>query len=216
MLLPRLRPFPAVTAGPVTSLTSFPRPRGWGSAFLWNSEPTWEAVGLCLPLPWRGIPLLPRGSYRVLSALPSLLLTKPQPLSSREQLSWVTCPGLDGRFSHLLPASQQERTARPVGHSTRLVGCLCLSLREGSDWSCTSFWGFYFLKKDSQRHDEALIQTRLRRCCEHRWGLLWLGCRRFLCVEDCGTRLLRLPLSYSFYSRVQPDEFGRAQVSDSR
>lgn len=135
---------------------------------------------------------------------------------AREQLSWVTCPGLDGPFSHLLPASQQERTARPVGHGTRLVGCLCLSLREGPNWSCTSFWGFYFLKKDSQRHGEVLIQTRLRRCCERRWGLLWLGCRRSLCVEDCGTRLLRLPLSYSCYSRVQPEEFGRAQVSDSR
>lgn len=94
VLLPRLRPFPAVTAGPVTNLTSSPRPRGWGSAFLWNSEPTREAAGLCLPLPWRGIPLLPRGSYRVLSALPSLLLAKPQPLSSLLENSSVGSPVL--------------------------------------------------------------------------------------------------------------------------
>lgn len=33
VLLPRLRPFPAVTAGPVTSLTSSPRPRGGGQPF---------------------------------------------------------------------------------------------------------------------------------------------------------------------------------------
>ena len=144
VLLPQLRPFPAVTAGPFTNLTSSPRPRVCGSAFLRNSEPTWEAVGLSLPLPWPGIPLLPRGSYRVLLALPSLLLTKPQPLSSLLENRSFGSPVLGwtaGSATFFLHPSRRG-TARPVGHSTRLVGCLCLSLREGSNWSCTSFWAF--------------------------------------------------------------------------
>ena len=89
---------------------------------------------------------------------------------AREPLIWVTCPGLDGRFSHLLPASQQERDSQACG-SQHPARWLSLPLSKGGiELVLHLFLGFYFLKTDSQRHDGVLMRTRLRRRCEHRWG----------------------------------------------